>query len=90
MAGDGSSVSALIVIALVLLLLYGGDRLGTVGKGLGEGVKAFRRTLRESSSTVDESPPPPRVTSIEQAAPKLLPAKGESGPASSGSDDERH
>lgn len=82
-------MSALIVIALVLLLLYGGDRLGAVGKGLGEGVKAFRRTIRESTAADESPPPPPRVTSIEQAAPKLLPAKGESGPATSGSD-ERH
>jgi len=72
-------LSGLIIIALVLLLLYGSDRLATVGKGLGAGVKAFRKTLRER----EPAPPPPRVVQITPAPPappappKLLPAKGE-------------
>lgn len=68
-------MSGLIIIALVLLLLYGSDRLATVGKGLGEGVKAFRRTLREQR----EPAAPVPVVEVRQSPPKLLPAKGETG-----------
>lgn len=82
-------MTAFIVIVLVVLLLYGGERLGVLGKGLGEGVKAFRRTIRENDSK--ESPPEViSITSVEPSPPKLLPAKGESSPESPGSDPERH
>ncbi len=36
-----------LVLALILLLVSGQDRLGAVGKGLGEGAKAFRKAWRE-------------------------------------------
>jgi sec-independent protein translocase protein TatA len=79
-------VAAFLVIVLILLLLYGGDRLAIVGKGLGEGVKAFRKSVRNP-----EPPPPTRTISVEVSPPKLLPAKGETSTEQVPSDDhERH
>lgn len=35
----------LLVIGLILLLLFGAGRLGDFGKGLGEGIKNFKKGL---------------------------------------------
>ena len=79
-------MAAFLIIALILLLLYGGDRLAIVGKGLGAGVKAFRKSVR------NPEPPqaPPRTISVEVSPPKLLPAKGETSAEAPSDDHERH
>ena len=41
----------LLVILVIVLLLFGPKRLGEIGKGLGEGIRAFRQGVR------DEKPP---------------------------------
>jgi Sec-independent protein translocase protein TatA len=78
-------LAVFLLIALILLLLYGGDKLAIVGKGLGEGVKAFRKSVRQPPP-----PPPSRTISVEVAPPKLLPAKGETTPDAPSDDQERH
>ena len=35
------------IIALVILLLFGGKRLGALGKGLGEGIRNFKRGVSD-------------------------------------------
>ncbi len=35
------------IIALVILLLFGGKRLGSLGKGIGEGIRNFKRGIRD-------------------------------------------
>jgi sec-independent protein translocase protein TatA len=37
----------LLIIALIALLLFGAGRLSDIGKGLGEGIKNFKKGLRE-------------------------------------------
>jgi len=37
----------LAVIVLVILLVFGASRLGEIGRGLGEGVRAFRKSMNE-------------------------------------------
>ena len=44
----------LLLIALIALLLFGASRLSDIGKGLGEGIKNFKKGLKD-----DDSPPPP-------------------------------
>jgi sec-independent protein translocase protein TatA len=43
----------LLIIAIIALVIFGGSRLAEVGKGLGEGIKNFKKGLRDD----DESPP---------------------------------
>ncbi|MCC6667318.1 MAG: twin-arginine translocase TatA/TatE family subunit [Polyangiaceae bacterium] len=38
----------LAVIVLLLLVLFGRNRLGEIGRGLGEGVRAFRKSMKDS------------------------------------------
>ena len=37
----------LIVIILVALLIFGGKRLGDIGRGLGEGIKNFKTAVKD-------------------------------------------
>lgn len=43
----GLSPTHLLVVALVVLLLFGGNRLADVGKGLGAGLRNFKRGLSD-------------------------------------------
>ena len=44
-----------LVVLLVVLLLFGGSKLADIGKGLGEGIKNFKKGLREADE--DDSKP---------------------------------
>lgn len=52
------SIGHWIVLALVVLLVFGPGRLAQVGKGLGEGIRGFKKGI--SDATDDEPPPPPK------------------------------
>ena len=65
------------VIFLLVVLLFFNNRFSAVGRGLGEGIRNFKRGFRG-----DQDPPKPEAPAlapiVELAPPKLLPAKGES------------
>lgn len=44
----------LMVIVLVALLVFGGRRLGDIGRGLGEGIKNFRSAMRDEKPAEGE------------------------------------
>jgi sec-independent protein translocase protein TatA len=44
----------LIVIVAVALLVFGGRRLGDIGKGLGEGIKNFRSAMKDEKPAESE------------------------------------
>jgi sec-independent protein translocase protein TatA len=39
----------LLIIALIAILLFGASRLSDIGKGLGEGIKNFKKGLRDDA-----------------------------------------
>lgn len=41
------SAGELILVALIALLLFGASRLADIGKGLGEGIKNFKKGIRD-------------------------------------------
>ncbi|HSC89836.1 MAG TPA: twin-arginine translocase TatA/TatE family subunit [Polyangiaceae bacterium] len=51
----------LLLIGLILLLLFGGKRLGDIGKGLGEGIRNFKKGLGDE----------PKPTSAEESNTKI-------------------
>lgn len=59
----------LLIIALIALLLFGAGRIADIGKGLGQGIKNFKKGLKES----DESDEKPALEDAKE--PKLLSAK---------------
>jgi sec-independent protein translocase protein TatA len=40
----------ILVIAAVAVLLFGGKKIGDLGKGLGEGIKNFKEAMREEKA----------------------------------------
>src|SRR5262249_18731449 len=53
--GGGFSIWHLLVVLIVAMLLFGAGRVADLGKGLGEGIKSFKKGLRED----DEPAPKP-------------------------------
>jgi len=51
------SITELLLILGVALLLFGAGRISDIGKGLGEGIRNFKKGLK------DEDPPPPKQLS---------------------------
>jgi sec-independent protein translocase protein TatA len=54
----GLGVGELLLIAVVLLLLFGSSKLPQLGQGLGESVKSFRKAFKEVKGDGDSSKPP--------------------------------
>ncbi len=66
--GDLFQPTHLLVIAVVLLVLFGAKRLPELGKGLGEGLKGFKEGLK----TGNEPPAPPTQQSASVTPPPPL------------------
>jgi sec-independent protein translocase protein TatA len=49
----GLSITHLLVVLIVALLLFGAGRVADVGKGLGEGIRNFKKGLKDE----DADPP---------------------------------
>ncbi len=59
----------IVVLVLIVLLVFGANRLPEAGKAVGKGIREFQRALRETKDELErpDAPPPPR-----DAAPKRL------------------
>ncbi|MGL5262152.1 MAG: twin-arginine translocase TatA/TatE family subunit [Bacteroides sp.] len=49
------SGSEWIIIALVILLLFGGKKIPELMKGLGKGMKSFKEGMNEAKKEVEET-----------------------------------
>jgi sec-independent protein translocase protein TatA len=54
----GLGVGELVLIAVVLLLLFGSSKLPQLGQGLGQSVKSFRKAFKEVKGDDDSGKPP--------------------------------
>ena len=50
----GLGMQEIIVIALIVLLLYGGKKIPELMKGLGKGVKSFKDGMKEIDDDKEE------------------------------------
>ncbi len=46
----------LVIIGLVALLVFGGRRLGDIGKGLGEGIRNFKGAIKDDKPAEGDEP----------------------------------
>ena len=50
----GLGISEIVVIALIVLLLFGGKKIPELMKGLGKGVRSFKDGLNDTTSADDK------------------------------------
>jgi len=65
MFGD-LSFSHILILLLVLVLVFGAKRIPEIGSSLGQGIKEFKRSLKDVTDDRAESravPPPPTSSS---------------------------
>ena len=77
MFGD-LSFSHILILLLVLVLVFGAKRIPEIGSSLGQGIKEFKRSLKDATS--DDPPTPPR---------NVQPPTSGAGPLSSSGDPKR-
>ena len=46
----------LLIIALIALLVFGASRISDLGKGLGEGIKNFKKGIKDDAPPTDVKP----------------------------------
>lgn len=51
----------MILVAVVLLLVFGAKRLPELGSGLGKGIREFKRSIRDIKEDVDRDEPPAQI-----------------------------
>jgi sec-independent protein translocase protein TatA len=58
MFGGGIGMSELLVVLLIVLIIFGAGKLPEIGKGLGKGIRNFRRAstgLDDIEGTIKEN-----------------------------------
>ena len=50
----GFGMQEMLILLLIVLVLFGGSRLPSLAKGLGESVRNFKRGINEGSEDTDE------------------------------------
>jgi sec-independent protein translocase protein TatA len=67
----GLNTQELLIIFLIILLLFGANRIPEVGRALGKGIRDFKRATREVEDQVQgRDDPPKRVAKEPEDAPK--------------------
>ena len=73
----GLGPTELIIIAVIVLLIFGAKRLPEIGKGLGGAIREFKNVKKELSSkkTADEEQDPDNASTKKEDAPPSLETK---------------
>ncbi|MCD4654452.1 twin-arginine translocase TatA/TatE family subunit [bacterium] len=51
----GFGTTEILILLLLLAIIFGARKLPELGKGLGEGIRNFRKTVKDDSDDNDES-----------------------------------
>lgn len=62
----GLGTPELIVILIILLVLFGGSKLPSLAKGLGQSVKEFKKASKEAEAE-DEKPEPKKSEDVKKS-----------------------
>ena len=66
----GLGLSEILVIALVVLLFFGGKKIPELMKGLGKGVRSFKDGMKEVESGLDDDKEPEKKVDVKKAEEK--------------------
>jgi len=75
----------IVLILAVVLILFGAKKLPELAKGLGQGIKEFKKATREvtdeiSTAMDDTAPPPPKHLPAASPQPEAQPTVSQSAP----------
>ncbi len=51
----GLGVPELVIILIIVVVIFGASRLPQLGKGLGQGIKNFKSSIKDDTSIKDDS-----------------------------------
>ncbi len=66
----------LLIILAIVVVLFGATRIGDIGKGIGRGIREFRREIKEGQEDTLEKNQPAKTETAEES--KSYTAKAES------------
>ncbi len=69
----GLGMQELIIILIIALLVFGANKLPEIGRGLGRGIREFRKASSELSGSLEEEEEPskpPEVAEKNQESPQ--------------------
>ena len=55
----GLGMPELLVILVILILIFGTSRLSSLGKGLGEGIRNFKKGIKDDEDESGDQPKAP-------------------------------
>ena len=65
------STTEIIILAVIVLLVFGANRLPEAGKAVGKGLREFKRALSDTENSIKSDEQPPRPVPRD-AKPKRL------------------
>jgi len=68
------SFSHILILLLIVVLVFGAKRIPEIGSSLGQGIKEFRRSMKDA---VDDRPEPRNVQPPAPPSGSSLPSGGE-------------
>lgn len=69
------SMTHILILLVIVLLVFGAKRIPEIGSSLGQGIKEFKKSLKEVGS--GEEPPNQRLQPPPPAQSSTLPTGGE-------------
>jgi sec-independent protein translocase protein TatA len=66
----GLGTTEILLICLLALILFGGGKLADIGKGMGEGIKNFKKGLKESEEDDQDEEPEAKKKPAAKASTK--------------------
>ena len=64
----------LLIILAIVVVLFGATRIGDIGKGIGRGIREFRREIKDGEAGEEEQEKEPESETV--AASTSTPAEG--------------
>jgi sec-independent protein translocase protein TatA len=61
----GLGIQELLIIFVIIMVLFGAKKLPEMGKGLGKGIREFKRATESTTTDDDEEIEPKKVESKE-------------------------
>jgi sec-independent protein translocase protein TatA len=56
--------SEILIILVIALLLFGAGRIADIGKGLGEGIRNFKKGIKEDDEPADKQLPAKKADEV--------------------------